>query len=207
MTAAAPSTERARPLARLVISGVGGQGVLSAARWLGDAAVLAGQNVRIGQLHGMSQRGGSVEATVLFGAGKSSFIRNGSADVLLAFEPLELSRSAVKLAPGGTALVSAGKVVPFTLAQQGAAYPDVEALFAGVRARGIALITLDGPALTTRAAAPRALNVVMLGALAGLGSLPFPTDKLVEAMERRCPPRLLEGNRRAFELGIEAARR
>ncbi len=203
----APASEEAAPaVSRLVIAGVGGQGVLSAARWLGDAAVLAGQNVRIGQLHGMSQRGGSVQATVLFGPGESSFIRRGSAEMLLALEPLELARSADKLAPGARALVSSGQVVPFTLAQQGAAYPDASEIFASVRARGIELLVIDGPDLAARAAAPRSLNVVMLGALSGLGALPFDEAHLHEAMERRCPPRLIEGNRRAFQLGAEAAR-
>ena len=82
------------PCLRVLCCGVGGQGVLSAARWLGDAAMLDDHEVRVGQLHGMSQRGGSVQATVLIGPGHSSVIGPGEADVLVALEPLELGRTA-----------------------------------------------------------------------------------------------------------------
>ncbi|MFH1130352.1 MAG: 2-oxoacid:acceptor oxidoreductase family protein, partial [Pseudomonadota bacterium] len=85
------------PRIKVLIVGVGGQGVLTAAKMLGDAALHAGFGVTVGQLHGMSQRGGSVEAGVLIGEGESSFIEEGAADIVLGFEPLEVLRALPKM--------------------------------------------------------------------------------------------------------------
>ncbi len=188
----------------ILVAGVGGQGVLSAARWLGDAATAADLPLRVGQLHGMSQRGGSVQATVLIGPGQSSFIVDGAADVMLAFEPLELHRALPKMGAQTRAIVNLGQIVPFTLAQRGQGYPAVENLLEQVRERVGQLICIDGSVLSQQTGAVRGLNVMMLGALFGLGVLPFDEQTLLGAIERRCPPKLVEPNRRAFALGKEA---
>jgi len=188
---------------KVLLAGVGGQGVITLSRLLGDAAVRAGLEVRVGQLHGMSQRGGSVQASVLFGPGQSSFIPGGGADVLVALEPLEALRARPKLSPRTRALVSRGRVIPFTLAQRGEPYPDVDGLLAALRAVSPELTVIDGPELLARAAAPRSLNVLMLGALAGLELLPLDAAALLAAVERRSTGGRLEENRRAFALGRE----
>jgi indolepyruvate ferredoxin oxidoreductase beta subunit len=190
---------------RLLLAGVGGQGILTAARCLGDAAVMAGQDVVIGQLHGMAQRGGSVRATVLIGPGLSSFIADGAADAVLALEPLEALRARPKMSPATRVVVNLGPVVPYTLAQQGREYPDVAQILAEVRAVAPELTTVDGPALVKAAGAARGLNVVMLGALAGLEVLPLASDTLWEAIASRLPARHLDTSRRAFASGREAA--
>jgi len=189
---------------KLLVVGVGGQGVLTIGRVLGDAATRAGIPVAVGQLHGMSQRGGSVQATVTMGDGASAFIGAGEADVVLGLEPLEVSRARPSMSARTQVLMSRGRVVPHTLAQRGEAYPDLETLREGVRAITEHLLELDGPATAKRAGDARALNTVMLGALAGRDVLPLGAEEIWAALERRCAPRTLDFNRRAFELGREA---
>ncbi len=189
---------------KLLIAGVGGQGVLSAARWLGKAALSAGLEVVLGQLHGMSQRGGSVQSTVLIGPGYSSFIEDRGADAVLGLEPMEALRARPKMSAATRVVVNQGRVVPYILAQQDQEYPVLAGILAEIRAVAPELVTVDGPALVAAAGSARALNVVMLGALAGLEILPVGGDALWGAVAERCPAQYLESNRRAFVLGREA---
>jgi len=195
--AAGPRPERCR----ILLVGVGGQGVLTAAGILGEAALLAGVPVSVGQLHGMSQRGGSVQATVVLGGG-SSFIEAGEADVVLAFEPLEALRAKATMSRRTLLVVSLERVVPFTLAQQGREYPPLEDVLAELRAAAGEVVPVDAAELAERAGR-RSLNVALLGVLGSRASLPFDAELVWRAVETRSPPRALEANRRAFALGRE----
>lgn len=196
----------AEPEARLklLVVGVGGQGVLTAARLLGDAAMAAGREAMVGQLHGMSQRGGSVECSVLMGPGASSFIGDGEADVVLGLEPLEVQRALPKLSARTRVVVNRGVIVPFSLAVAGQSYPSVDDILTRVRQITPAVFEVDGPGLVRRTGLARTLNVVMLGALTGLEMLPFGREVVWELLERKIPKRFLQANRTAFELGFQA---
>jgi indolepyruvate ferredoxin oxidoreductase beta subunit len=189
---------------KLLLVGAGGQGVLTAARFLGEAAQRAGRGVVVGQLHGMSQRGGSVSCTVLVGPGASSFIEDGGAHAVLGLEPLEVLRARPKMSAGTKVVVNLGPVVPYTLAQRGQEYPEVTRILADVRSLAPDVVEVDGVALAEVAGSRRSLNIVMLGALAGLRILPFDGEALRNVVEDRCPARYLEPNRRAFALGKQA---
>jgi len=189
---------------RVLVVGVGGQGVLTAARLLGEAAVDAGLPVVLGQLHGMSQRGGSVESSVLIGSEGSSFIPPGGADLLLGFEPIEVLRAKPSLSKNTTVVLSTGRVVPYPLAQAGKSYPDLDGIVETLRSHCDRVELVDGPALAEAAGDRRALNVVMLGALAGLRVLPLDEDALAAVIERESAPGRRDCNGRAFELGREA---
>ncbi len=188
----------------IVVAGVGGQGVLTAARCLGDAALASGRGVVVGQLHGMSQRGGSVRCTVLVGPGQSSFVPEGGADALLALEPLEGLRARDALAGHTLAVVNRVPVVPPNLVRTRTPYPEVEGILAELRAAAASLVVVDGGALVAELGAQRALNAALLGALAGSGGLPFEPALLLAAIEGRSRPEAREVNRRAFALGQEA---
>jgi len=192
---------RAGKRLKLLVVGVGGQGALTAARFLGEAALATGMDVNVGQLHGMSQRGGSVECPVLLGPGQSSHIGRGEADVLLGLEPLEVKRALAYVSARTQVVVNLGKIVPFSLAIQGKEYPPLDNILEQVRQVAAAVFEIDGPALVKQTGLSRTLNVAMLGALAGLGILPFAGEALWQAIERKIPARFLEANRRAFELG------
>ncbi len=190
---------------RLLLVGVGGQGVLSAARLLGEAALTEGKQVVVGQLHGMSQRGGSVESTVLIGPGRSSFIGPGEADAMLALEPLEALRALPRLSRRTRVVVSLGKIPPFTLAQKGQPYPDLDGILTALRGAALDVVTVDGPALAAAAGSARALNMVMLGALASLGVLPVSLEVIEKAIQDSGPGG--QAGCRAFRLGGKAIAR
>ena len=189
---------------KILVVGVGGQGVLSAARFLGEAALEKKLQVNVGQLHGMSQRGGSVEASVIIGPGHSSHIGNFEADIVLGLEPLEVQRALPMINQDTRVVTNTGQIVPFSLAIQGVPYPPVQETLNRVREVTGNLVEVDGPALIKRVGVPRTLNVCMLGALAGLKLLPFDNELLWKAIEKKCPERFLDANRQAFELGIKS---
>lgn len=192
---------------RLLLCGVGGQGVLTAAQVLGAAAQAAGLHVVVGQLHGMSQRGGSIECTVKVGPGESSVIGDGEADVVLAFEPLEALRALPRMGRQTRVLVSLGTIVPFELVRTGGTYPPVEDILGQLRAVAGEVAPLDAVAIVGKTGADRTLNVVMLGAAAGLGMLPTSEEQVLAAVLERTAPGFREANRAAFELGRQAVRR
>jgi indolepyruvate ferredoxin oxidoreductase beta subunit len=193
---------------KILFVGVGGQGVLTAARMLGEAALATGIEPMVGQLHGMAQRGGSVEAAVLLGPGQSAFIEAGGADVLVGLEPMETLRALPRLSERSQVVINRGAVVPFPLAMRGEAYPEVDAIADRVREVAPQTLQIDGTALLQgEMGHARSLNMLMLGALAELQLAgPLTRDAIFEAMRSRTPPRLLEVNERAFALGEQVAR-
>ncbi|MBW2465143.1 MAG: 2-oxoacid:acceptor oxidoreductase family protein [Deltaproteobacteria bacterium] len=193
------STERFSAL----LVGVGGQGVLTAAQILGDAAHEAGLNVTVGQLHGMSQRGGSVACTVLIGPGSSSWII-GQADVVLAFEPLEALRALPSIGKRTRVVMNTGVILPPAVLVDAAEYPDQGKIIAHIEGAAGALTLVDGPALVSEVGEARTLNTILLGALAGLDLLPFGGELLGRVADARLPDRYQERNQRAFELGQRA---
>ncbi len=191
---------------RILLVGVGGQGVLTAARHIGEACLQAGHEAVLGQLHGMSQRGGSVESTVVVGGAESSFIEDGEADVVLGLEPLETLRARPRMHARTKVVTSTAPIVPHLLSQMGKPYPPLAEILSAIRAVAASVEALDGAAIVRQAGARQALNVAMLGALAALEVLPFPAEALWSAVAARTRERFLGGNRRAFELGQAAAR-
>ncbi len=194
-----PTTKDAR--FNIMIVGVGGQGILTAAKFLGDAASAAGLRVNVGQLHGMAQRGGSVECTVVFGPSRSSVVADGGADVVIGLEALEVLRALPKISRDTRIVLSTGKIVPFVLSMKGEDYPDRGGMLDEIKTVTPSLYELDAPAIAKGTGVPRTLNVAMLGAVAGLDILPFPSDLLWQAIEKRSPPRFIEANKIAFEAG------
>jgi len=193
-----------RPILGVLVVGVGGQGVITAARIVGEAALSVGLPVRLGQIHGMSQRGGSVESTVVIGPGLSPFLPLRGADVILAMEPLELQRTRQRLHEGTCAVVSRGRIMPTPMARQGVEYPDPAGIFALIRPLVDDLAVVDGPSIAAGIGAERALSAAMLGVLAARAWLPFDGDVLLDQLERRSPREHIESNRLAFQAGREA---
>jgi indolepyruvate ferredoxin oxidoreductase beta subunit len=189
---------------RILFAGVGGQGVLSAGRWVGDAAAEAGMDVVIGQIHGMSQRGGSVQASVVLGGARSPEIPRGMADVLVAFEPMEGARALDRISKRTTAILNTRHLLPVSLQAAGRPYPPLSSLIGPIEEAAGRLIALDATAIAEQAGSPRSLNVVALGMLAGAVRLPFPAKALLDAILRAGLPAFAEVNRRAFELGASS---
>lgn len=190
---------------RIMIVAVGGQGNILAARVLGETAVAAGMDVRMSEFHGMAQRGGVVESMVLLGDGKGACIADGAADVLLGFEPSETIRAAGKCNAETTVITSTAAVPPFTVALGDARYPDVPSALQLLADRVNAMIAIDGPDLAIRAGSLLAMNMVMLGALAGSGATPMPPELFCGIIREKTKKQFADINLKAFELGINAA--
>lgn len=186
----------------LVLCGVGGQGVLSMAALVGEAALAAGLEAKQSEVHGMAQRGGAVSAHLRLADGPiaSVLIPRGGADLILALEPLESLRYLEYLAPSGALVTATTPVVNVP------DYPPLEDLLARIEARPSALL-VDAEALARAVGDLVAVNTVMVGAAAHL--LPIAADEIEAALARRFGRRgeaVLRINRAAFAAGRRAAR-
>jgi indolepyruvate ferredoxin oxidoreductase, beta subunit len=190
---------------RLIVVAVGGQGNLLASNVLGEAALLANVPFRMSEIHGMAQRGGVVEAALVFGDAQSMRISDAEADVLLGFEPCETLRALKKCNPGTLVVSNTAPLPPFTVAMGRGAYPDVNLILNLIRAKTRRLIAFDALALSKAAGGVLALNMVLLGALIQTGILPLSVKHLKQAIATQTNPAFMDINTKAFDLGFAAA--
>ena len=186
--------------------GVGGQGIILTADLLAKTAALAGYDVKKSEIHGMSQRGGSVTSQVRFGASVASpIIQEGTADVLVSFDKLEALRNAGILAPGGTAFVNDAYLTPVTVSSGQQA--DVEDLDGRLKAAFGKLVLVDAMKVAAEDVGnPRTMNMVIAGALSAF--CPFEETTWHEALAQLLTgpkAKLLDVNLKAFALGRAAA--
>ncbi|QJA05592.1 indolepyruvate oxidoreductase subunit beta [Thermosulfurimonas marina] len=189
---------------RILAVGVGGQGILLFSRVLGEAALREGLPVAMSEVHGMAQRGGVVETNIVLGAVKSPYISEGEADILVALEPVEALRALGRCRREATAVVSTNPVFPQIVKDGLATYPELPHLLERLKKALPRVYLLSGEKLAREAGSSRALNVVMLGALAATELLPLSRQTLLEALKAVVKPAYLDLNLRAFELGFEA---
>jgi len=183
------------PVTNLILCGVGGQGVLVASQILAQTALAAGHDVKKSEVHGMSQRGGSVISHVRFGKEVfSPLISAGEADVLLAFEPLEALRYLHYLRPGGTIVLNEARVLPQPVHVGDAEYPD-DVVEICMRIAGEVIAT-NATHAAEQLGNRRVTNVLMLGMLSHFLSLP--DQHWLAAIKNRVPPKSLELNQMAF---------
>ena len=184
----------------IMIVGVGGQGTLLASRILGNAVIRMGYDVKVSEVHGMSQRGGSVVTYVKYGEKVySPIIGNGEADIVLAFELLEAYRALPALKAGGRLIVNNQRINPMPVITGAAEYPAeiVEKLSAKVDTTAV-----DALSLAAQAGNIKAVNVVLIGVMAKSTNIPY--DVWVETIQTTVPPKFLDVNLKAFELGYNA---
>ena len=184
----------------IMMVGVGGQGSLLASRILGAVALKSGCDVKASEVHGMSQRGGSVVTYLKYGEKVySPVICRGEADIILAFEQLEALRWLPYLKKGGTLIMSEYKVNPLPVITGAVEYPkDISKIIADA---GIKLICVDAFSLALRAGTDKAANVVIIGALAKLMRDSVNKDVYIDALREEINPRFFDANLAAFELG------
>jgi indolepyruvate ferredoxin oxidoreductase beta subunit len=186
---------------RIFFTGVGGQGTLVATRLVGEAALEEGMPVTLSEIHGMAQRGGVVESSVVVGDIFSPIIADGEADILMAFEPVETLRALPKCHSGTIVISNTVPIVPFTVAVGQSVYPSHETIYSLVMERVSKVIEVDAVALARKAGSDRAANVAMVGVLAGMNRLAISEASWREALSRVLPPPLFDLNWKAFELG------
>ncbi|MCA1943747.1 MAG: indolepyruvate oxidoreductase subunit beta [Desulfovibrio sp.] len=190
---------------RILLTGVGGQGTLTATNLLAKAALLRGLEVTSGEVHGMAQRGGVVESTILLGGLKSPRVGPGEADVLLGFEPLETYRALPMLRPGGKVVSSTDFIEPVNVSLGKESRPDLATIQAAASACAGGCLFLPCRALGEQAGAVQSGNLALLGAALALGLFPFGPDALEEAVRATLKPAIAPLNLKAIALGVEAA--
>ena len=182
----------------VMMVGVGGQGSLLASKIMGNMLVNSGFDVKVSEVHGMAQRGGSVVTYIRYGDKVfSPVVDQGSADVILAFELLEAMRWSPWLKKEGKMIVNTQNIKPMPVLTGAAKYP--EEILDKIRTRGISLKDIDALSLAEKAGMVKAVNVVLLGVLSK--NLDISVDKWIDAMREIVNPRFVEANIRAFELG------
>ena len=182
----------------VMIVGVGGQGSLLASKLLGRLLLDQNYDVKVSEVHGMSQRGGSVVTYVRFGEHVySPVIDKGEADFIVSFETLEAARWAGYLKKDGKVIVSTQEIDPMPVITGAAVYP--EQLVEKMRAAGITVDAVDALSLAEAAGSAKAANLVLLGRLSRY--FDFPESVWQEAIDACVPKKFLELNRIAFAAG------
>ena len=181
----------------IMIVGVGGQGTLLASRILGNLLTSRGYDVKVSEVHGMSQRGGSVVTYVKYGDKiYSPIIDKGEADIILAFEALEAYRALPYLRKGGKMIVNDQKINPMPVITGAMAYPEE---ICKTLSSLVDLTSLDALSLAREAGNIKAVNVVLIGVMARSTDISY--EEWVETIKATVPAKLLDVNLKAFDLG------
>lgn len=182
----------------VMIVGVGGQGSLLASRIIGNVLLSQGFDVKVSEVHGMSQRGGSVVTYVKYGDEVASPVVNkGEADIIISFEQLEAARWLPYLKKGGHLVTSTQRIDPMPVINGAAVYP--EDIIEKIKAQGIDVIAVDALTLAEQAGTSKASNVVLMGVVST--KMQFDESVWQQALEQCVPAKFLELNKQAFALG------
>ena len=182
----------------ILVAGVGGQGTLLTAKVLGNLLTSEGFDVKISEIHGMAQRGGSVVTHVRYGSKVySPIVEPAGADIIIGFEKMEALRWAHYLKPGGKMIVNDQKILPMPVISGVAEYPDD--ILKQLKEICSDLYVLDAVSIAKKIGNTKVFNVVVLGVLARFMDIDL--DSWSRAMHKTVPERFLDLNLKAFELG------
>ncbi|MDD2897173.1 MAG: indolepyruvate oxidoreductase subunit beta [Desulfuromonadaceae bacterium] len=185
-------------ITNILLVGVGGQGILLASEILSEAAMLAGFDVKKSEIHGMSQRGGSVVSHVRYGVEVfSPIVPEGEGDILFGFELMETLRSLPLLKPGGTVVANDLRISPPSVLMGQEIYP--EGLVERVKSQFADFLLVDGQKIANDAGNVKAANTVLLGAVSR--RLTISEQFWMKALEKMVPSKALDINKRAFQMG------
>jgi len=192
---------------RLILVAVGGQGNLLSSKVIGESALLADIPVRMSEIHGMAQRGGVVESSIVFGDAKSTIISDGEADVLVGFEPSETLRALNKCNPSTVVISNLAPMSPFTVTVGSGVYPDLKKIQSLIRAKTANLIAFNAEVQAREAGNVLSVNMVLLGALIQTGKIPLSQEIVKKAIKTKTKKAFVESNLKAFELGFSKAKK
>ena len=185
----------------IMIVGVGGQGSLLASKLLGHILIKQGYDVKVSEVHGMSQRGGTVVTYVRYGDKVySPLVAEGEADYIVSFEKLEAARHAPMLRKDGKIVVNSQQIDPMPVITGAAVYP--ENVLEELRRKGLYIDEFDALTLAEKAGSTKAVNIVLMGRLSKY--FPFRKEEWISAIEETVSPKFVEMNKKAFLLGCEA---
>jgi indolepyruvate ferredoxin oxidoreductase beta subunit len=191
----------------IAISGVGGQGVLTLAEILAKTALADGLNVRVGEIHGMAQRGGHVVCSVRIGEdAKGPIIDAGTADLLVGFEPVETLREIHLIKKNGCVVMSSHVQYPVAVSMGQAEYPTHESILQSIRRFTNRIIEFDAMSIALDSGSSYALNMVMFGAILGTGIVPISKDSALREIRESFPKRFEKINIEAAETGFNTVK-
>jgi indolepyruvate ferredoxin oxidoreductase beta subunit len=186
----------------IVICGVGGQGVVLMSELLGRAAVRDELSIRGSEVLGMAQRGGSVISDIRIGSElHAPLIPEGRCDIMVALEPSEALRYIKYLSESSLVLLNTRKIIPFIVSIDKSVYPELEIIMKKLGKVTDNVITIDASQIAEEAGSPLSTNVVMLGALLGIGRIPVDAETVKAVIRERLPAGTIAANIRAFDLG------
>ena len=188
----------------IILTGVGGQGVLLMAELLGISALIEGLDVRVSEIHGMAQRGGSVLCHVRLGKKVyAPTIMEGAADIVVGLEPLETLRTIKYMSNKTLVLINIEPIKPYATTIGLIEYPKIEKILSEIHHKTDSIITLNALLLAKEAGDTITQNVVMLGALSATGKLLIKAEAIENAIKKRIPKKFVELNLRAFRIGFQ----
>lgn len=191
----------------ILITGVGGQGVILMSELLGKAAVTDNLRVRGSEILGMAVRGGSVTSAIRLGEDvHGPLIPTGKCHVLIGMEPSEALRNIAYLSKSSLVIVNTAVTIPFTVSIGESKYPSLEEILEKLNKASGRVIQLDAAQIAQAAGSLLTTNIVMLGALFGTDQLPIKIATIKESIRERFPAKVAPVNLKAFDLGYEACR-
>ena len=185
----------------IYICGVGGQGIIKTSTIIGEAAMNQGLDVVMSEIHGMSQRGGSVSTELKIGGYNSSIIPNQSADMLLSFEPIETIRGLDKVDKNSKIVFNTHPIIPSSADKP---YPSVKSITETLKENYDNVLPIDATKLAIEAGSVLALNMVLLGAVTADDNFPLSKDSVIDAMKNNLKPKFHDMNLKAIESGYKS---
>jgi indolepyruvate ferredoxin oxidoreductase beta subunit len=187
----------------VAIAGVGGQGVLTLAEILAKAALQDSHNVRVGEIHGMAQRGGHVVCTVRIGENaRGPIVDSGTAHLVIGFEPVEILREIHLVSKDGMVIMNSHIQYPVAVSMGKSEYPSEDDIMNNIRKFSDTIYEFDAMNLAQEAGSSRSMNIVMFGAIIGSGITPIKKETAINMVKEAFPSRFEEANTRAFEAGF-----
>lgn len=187
----------------IYISGVGGQGIIKTSIIMGEAAMKSDLSVVVGEIHGMSQRGGVVSTQMKMGDSHSPLIEEGKADLLLAFEPLEALRAIEMVNSDTYVVMNTAPIYPFNIRQSEHPYPELSTILGDLEPQAKKVIAMDAEVMAKKAGHILSVNMVMLGGAAAVPGFPLDKDIIIKSMQDNLPEKSVPINMKAFEAGYK----
>lgn len=187
----------------IYICGVGGQGIIKTSIVIGEAAMKSDLGVVMSEIHGMSQRGGVVSTELKIGDSKSPIIEDMSADLLIAFEPMEALRAVSKASKDTYVITNTSPIMPFNIQGSEVPYPKVSDILDELESKVKQVYALDAEKIAKNAGHVLSLNMVMLGGATAIPGFPIEKEVILKSMKDNLPEKSIPINMKAFEDGFE----
>ncbi len=190
----------------IIITGVGGQGVVTLGLIISSAAISFGERAIMSEIHGLAQRGGSVSVDVRIGNYRAPIVPDGKADLIISLEPLEALRAISRAGPSTVVVMGEERLPPVYLGIHRQSYPDLNEII-GVISHKLRLYHLDAMRLAREAGDTRTVNTVMVGYIVGLGLISIPQQIFHREIEKTFAKKYADMNMKAFALGLQTAQK